>query len=135
MSDQKFIGSVKVMRSFDYCHFEVQLSSSEDKTLEEINSMRKEAARLVDKAVRQYAQFKKFNAWVINDSYERRRLRDATDKIMKIAESDWTPIQKAKVKLMADIDFHLSREYDYDDDWDDNYPVPDGTDEDGNVPF
>jgi hypothetical protein len=46
--------SVKVMRSYDYCHFEVCLSLDKEMTLGEINNMRKDAARLADEAVRQY---------------------------------------------------------------------------------
>ena len=51
----KYSGAVKVMRSYDYCHFEIQLASSDSKTIGEIDEMRKEAARLADKAVKQYA--------------------------------------------------------------------------------
>lgn len=47
-------GSVKVMRLYDYCHFEVCLGSDEDMTLEQIDDMRKDAQWLADKAVEQY---------------------------------------------------------------------------------
>lgn len=50
--------SVKVMRSYDYCHFEVVLSLRETEktfiTADDVNSLRIEAARLADEAVRQY---------------------------------------------------------------------------------
>ena len=53
--------SVKVMRSYDYCHFEIVLGRDQtDKinayeiTENDVDGMRKEAARLVDKAVEQY---------------------------------------------------------------------------------
>ncbi len=47
------IASVKVMRSYDYCHFEVALST-QCSTMGGIDDLRKDAARLVDKAVAQY---------------------------------------------------------------------------------
>lgn len=55
------MASVKVMRSHDYCHFEVSLTSSEANKPEEVDALRKVAARLTDKAVRQY-QIAKINA-------------------------------------------------------------------------
>ena len=53
------MASVKVMRSHDYCHFEVCLSSSSANTLELVDELRKQAARLADKAVKQYQQSKR----------------------------------------------------------------------------
>ena len=121
---QLFHGGVKVMRSYDYCHFEVQLSSSEPKGLKEIDDMRKEAARLADKAVEQYAQHKGFLEWkagIGGYSYTERCKR--VDKILKeVPESERTPEQKAELKLLSDIQFHESRHFDYYDDWDDDYP-------------
>ena len=122
MNQEKFQGSVKVMRSYDYCHFEVQLSSSDEKTIEQINDMRKDAARLVDKAVNQYGQWKRFHEWIGRDEYELRRLIESVDSIRKESESEWTPEQKAKVKLLNDVHFHRAREYNYRDDWKENYP-------------
>jgi len=120
--NEKFKGSVKVMRSYDYCHFEVCLSSDEEKTLEEINDMRKEAAKLTDKAVKQYAQFKNFHGWIADSRYEFRRLEKEIAEIKETPKSEWTPKQKAKIKLFDDILFCYEREYDYDNNWDDNYP-------------
>jgi tryptophan 2,3-dioxygenase len=51
--EQEFTASVRVMRSYDYCHFEISLGS-ENLTLEQVNDLRKKAALLVDEAVRQY---------------------------------------------------------------------------------
>ena len=45
--------SVKILRSYDYCHFEVSLTS-ECADLDAVNDLRKQAAILVDEAVRQY---------------------------------------------------------------------------------
>lgn len=118
----KFKRSVKMMRSYDYCHFEVCLSSDEEKTIEEVDDMRKEAARLADKAVKQYAEWKNFHSWIYHDTFELKRLRSTVAEIREIPESEWTPEQKSKIKLIQDINFHREREYDYEDDWDSDYP-------------
>ena len=115
-------GSVKVMRSYDYCHFEVQLASDEIKTIAEIDAMRKEAARLVDKAVKQYAEFKGFLAWKTSTKFGRGVATERAKEIKVRPESEWTSEEKATVKLASDIEFWRSREYDYQDDWDEDYP-------------
>ena len=56
--------SVKILRSFDYCHFEVNLSAtvgavSDAQVIAETDELRKTAARLADKAVKQYRQRKR----------------------------------------------------------------------------
>ena len=51
------VASVKVMRSHDYCHFEVNLAASVDcppdspEWFQQVDGLRKNAARLADKAV------------------------------------------------------------------------------------
>lgn len=42
------------MRSFKYCNFEVTLGTDKPCTPEEVDTLRNEAARLVDKAVDDY---------------------------------------------------------------------------------
>ena len=112
--------SVKVMRSFDYCHFEVCLSTDQIDSPGDADLMRKEAARLVDKAVRQYQIAKSTNWQKVNRLDQRQKLSEEVATILTIADSDRTPEQKAKVKLLED---HLYWErndfYDYQDDWDD----------------
>ena len=77
MAENKFVisgASVKVMRSYDFCHFEVSLSSVNDGEISsvEVDELRKEAARLADKAVEQYkiakklTEFKDNNSWKLN---------------------------------------------------------------------
>lgn len=122
-SQQKISASVKVMRSHDYCHFEVQLSNTDLDSLDEVDELRKSAARLVDKAVDQYMQHKDFLEWQMSmDGYSYRRLVAEVKKILLIAEPDRTPENKAKMKLLEDIQFHKNRSHDYQDDWDDNLP-------------
>jgi len=102
--------SVKVMRSYDYCHFEVTLGTDEDMTLEEVDDMRKSAQRLADKAVKQYAIAKNMAS---NQSYEHGELERQVRVIKEnYPQSEWTPEQQAKVKALADFRF-----YDYQDDW------------------
>ena len=49
--------SVKIMLSYNYCHFEVCKGSDSDLTNKEINEMRKDVQRLADEAVRQFKKF------------------------------------------------------------------------------
>ena len=108
-------GSVKIMLSYDYCHFEVALASDEDMTLEQIDSMRKDAQRLADKAVHQYKLSRdnlRFSPY--NGEYRKELERKA--KIIKenFPKSEWTPEQKAAIKAFEDFEY-----YDYQDEWSD----------------
>ncbi|MHA3773636.1 hypothetical protein ACXR0O_19040 [Verrucomicrobiota bacterium sgz303538] len=51
---QTFNASVRIMRSYQYCNFEVNLQSTEPVSLADVDAMRREAARLADKAVEDY---------------------------------------------------------------------------------
>lgn len=106
--------SVKVMRSFDYCHFEVSLSSTDVVTIEDIDKLRKTAARLADKAVEQYIVAKTAIArreQFASDEYALRRAKET-------AEADRTPQDKAIIKFHEDAAFASQFDYDYEDDWD-----------------
>lgn len=107
--------SVKVMRSFDYCHFEVALSSDTLMTLQEIDMMRKQAARLVDKAVSQYATMKRWaeNEWLRTN--RREELERQAKIIRETPEVEWSEEQKAVIKALDDTNWN--RRYDYEDDW------------------
>lgn len=109
--------SVKVMNSFDYCHFEVALSA-EDVTLEDVDRLRKEAQRLVDKSIKQYKVAKR-TASQMPDSYLKSRVQTLRENI---PQSEWTPEQKAMVKAYNDAMF-AAQQYDYQDDWDDRDDV------------
>lgn len=102
--------SVKVMNSYDYCHFEVALSA-DDITLEQVDILRKEAQRLVDKAIKQYKIARQI-ADNMPDSY----LTARVEEMKKIKKSERTPEQKAEIQAYEDRVFR-SR-YDYEDDWD-----------------
>lgn len=103
--------SVKVMNSYDYCHFEVALSA-ENMTLEEVDALRKDAQRLVDKAIKQY-KIAKRAAVLVPDAEMERVVKGIKEKY---PESEWSPEQKAFVKEYEDRCF--ASQYDYEDDWD-----------------
>ena len=115
--------SVKVMRSYDYCHFEIQMAIGEEaETAETIQTsdvdlLRKEAMRLADKAVEQYriAKDNLENSWQANSSlpYERKKAEAIKENF---PQSEWTPEQKAQVKLVKDLEWRASHDYDYEDD-------------------
>lgn len=109
-------GAVKVMLSYDYCHFEVALSSDVDMTTDQIDEMRKEAMRLVDKAVHQYKVAKRNIDYSKYNTSLRKKLEQDV-KIIKenFPKSEWTEAQKATVKSLEDFKY-----YDYQDDWMDN---------------
>jgi hypothetical protein len=117
--------SVKVMRSHDYCHFEVALASnflglsSEDTTLA-VDDLRKTAARLADKAVEQYKVAKE--NLERQESHDRRAeyIREEAAAIEAKPEGERTPDEQATLKTYKDHVFHANRRYDYDDDWQDD---------------
>lgn len=113
--------SVKVMRSHDYCHFEVNLAASVDcpsdspEWYQQVDNLRKNAARLADKAVEQYKIAKSAHQ---SESVSWDSLRYAAEQAKKTPEDERTPEEKAAIKALADARFS-QRHYDYQDDWDD----------------
>ena len=110
--------SVKVMRSFDYCHFEVALTSTLAMTPEGVDDLRKEAARLADKAVEQYKIAKRAADLRNSAKCNKWQLETALD----IPEKDRSPEQKAIIKYHQDAAFAAQFEYDYQDDWEEPTP-------------
>lgn len=113
--------SVKVMRSHDYCHFEVCLSSEwgktqEPPTISEIDELRKTAARLADKAVKQYKIAKANAELMIQDKYRLESIKVDAKRAEMTPESERTPREKSAIKALADYNFTRNR-YDYQDDW------------------
>lgn len=117
MKIRKYKASVKIMNSYDYSHFETCLSSDESVTIEEVNSMRKVAQRLVDEAIRQFKVEKLKASQRANLMVEKTRLENEVERIKKQPKSEWTAEEKAKVKALADHDYWVRYDYDYDDDW------------------
>ena len=111
--------SVKVMRSHDYCHFEVALAASVEcppdspEWFQQVDNLRKNAARLADKAVTQYKVAK--DARQSEDSSWGSMLY-AAKQAERTPESERTPEEQAAIKALADARFS-QRRYDYQDDW------------------
>jgi hypothetical protein len=101
------------MNSYDYCHFEVALSA-EDVSLADVDNLRKEAQRLVDKSIKQYKVAKRI-ASQMSDSYLELKVKNLRENT---TQSEWTPEQEAMVKAYNDAVF-ASQHYDYQDDWGD----------------
>lgn len=138
--------SVKVMRSFDYCHFEICLGWGEDGvTIGEVtqdkffeysravNELRTVAARLADKAVEQYQIAKEHYQNKLHRGGNMKHYRREVAEIEKIPESERTPRQKAQIKALADYEFMMTKNYDYQDDWDDKWDATDVPDDE--IPF
>lgn len=116
--------TVKVMRSFDYCHFEIVLGATTEANEQQISNadidlLRKEAARHADKAVEQYKVAKRAilareNAGRTADMYE-----EEAKRISEIEDTARTPDEQATLKAYNDALFRANRSYDYDDDWED----------------
>jgi hypothetical protein len=114
--------TVRVLKSYDYCHFEVLLvgnAAALDLTadtpipVEEIDELRKTAARLADKAVEQYKLKKR--AIEVGSGYSTKLLREEVAEIKAMPEQEWTPEEKASVKRLGDIEH--AAQYDYQDEW------------------
>jgi len=122
------------MRSFDYCHFSVTLAASStegaeiiEKTgllPEEVDDLRKVAARLADKAVDQYKVKKANESRLTEESRSRRWYLEDIERIKEKDEERRTPEEQAKLKLHQDERWEAHRSFDYEDDWRD-----DGTDD------
>ena len=106
--------SVKIMLSFDYCHFEICKGTDENLTNEQINDLRKDCQRLADEAVRQYQVAKHHAAKLY--SYEKKDFDRRIKGILEKVESDLTIEETAMLKQYRDEEFQKQFEpYDYDD--------------------
>ncbi len=102
----KVAASVKVMRSYDYNHFECILSSEEKLDDKQINSMRIRAAKLVDHAIESYKIKKEHENRIANESWTRKDLENKVKAIIEnFPKSQWTSEQKAQVKKLDDLKF------------------------------
>jgi hypothetical protein len=114
------MASVKVMRSHDYCHFEVSLSSNSANTPELVDQLRKEAARLADKAVHQYRIAKLAHSRRASERRERIWEGERVKSLEEKPELERTPDEQARIKAYRDAVWEESRAYDYEDDWHDD---------------
>ncbi len=110
---EKITASVKVMNSYDYCHFEIALSQDVDNLID-VNTLRIRAQQLVDEAVRQYKVAKEKATDYENDMRGKARLKIEVDKILEKPKKEWSPEEKAKVKAIEDVEWERNR-YQYED--------------------
>lgn len=108
---QQQTARVKIMNSYDYSHFEVEISK-EVSSIEDIDNIRKDAQRLVDKAIVQYKIAKKVASIMPDSELERK----ANAILENFPKSTWTPEQAALVKRKEQIDYLTTHGYDYEDD-------------------
>lgn len=106
------LASVKVMRSYDYCHFEVSLSVDNAADLDAVDALRKQAAILVDEAVRQYKIAKAKESGRAGNEYEIKRLLDRIERLKAVPASDLSIEDAAFLRSSADRAFWK----DFDDD-------------------
>ena len=117
--------SVKVMRSHDYCHFEVILAANVDcppdspEWFQQVDNLRKNAARLADKAVEQYKIAKSNQQIREMNAQQAKYTKQEADAIGDKPETERTPDEQAVLKTYKDRLYAANREYDYQDDWDD----------------
>jgi len=95
--ERKFSAKVRVMRSYDYNHFEIELGSEEPLTIDEVNELRKTAAILVDEAIRQYKLAKAAENRREQCDWSVQRQFQEIQRIKAKPESEWTEEEAATV--------------------------------------
>ncbi len=111
--------SVKIMLSYDYCHFEVSKSTDSEVSNKEINEMRKDVQRLADEAVRQYQIAKQKAKSREKDVFEKRRFLEIYERAVVKEPESRSAEEKAIIKQREDENWAEEYErnnYDYEDD-------------------
>lgn len=112
--------SVKIMLSYNYCHFEISKTIEGDElTQADIDEARKDCQRLADKSVKQYQLAKSIENRRVQLQSEKRQLEQEVKWIKEKPENTWTVTEKAKVKALADHDWEI--QFDYEDDFNDDW--------------
>jgi hypothetical protein len=113
--------SVKIMLSYDYCHFEVCKGTDEELSNAEIDELRKDVQRLADRAVNQFQIAKKKVQEELRYKIEMLNLKCKFERMTEdIPESEWTVEAKAVQKAIADNEYLEKKYYDYDEEWEDD---------------
>lgn len=99
--------SVKIMRSYDYNHFEVSLSTDELIDEKEVNSLRIKAAKLVDHAIEQYKKKKSAEAYSANNTYMRAELERKVKAYLEL-EKEIIKLKKSREWLRKACEFYAS---------------------------
>lgn len=115
--------SVKVMLSYDYCHFEASMSLENENGLSEvvIDDARKKCQRLADKAVGQYKKAKQMASNRSDGEYQMRNFQEQCERIKAKDEQDRTIKEIAMLKQYEDENWQANFMYEYDYDDDDDY--------------
>lgn len=115
--------SVKVMLSYDYCHFEVAMAVENESGLstKDIDNARKDCQRLADKAVGQYKTAKTAAAKRSDGAYHMQNFESECKKIKAKDEHDRTLKEIAMLKQYENEKWQAQFEYEYDYNDDDNY--------------
>lgn len=110
--------SIKIMLSYDYCHFEVCKSTDDNITDVAINEMRKDVRRLCDEAVRQFIRAKEralFRSVNFSDM-TRAEFEAACTKAKAKPETARSPAEMGWLKQIEDENWQRHFEDDYYDD-------------------
>jgi len=115
--------SVKVMLSYDYCHFEVAMSLENESglTTKDIDNARKDCQRLADKAVNQYKTAKAAAAKRSDGVYQMQNFESECKKIKAKDEHDRTLKEIGMLKQYENEKWQAQFEHEYDYDDDENY--------------
>ena len=105
--------SVKIMLSYDYCHFEISKSTDEIVSDKEINEMRKDVQRLADEAVRQYKVAKEYAAKRMDSEYMMKNFEAECRKINRKDAGDRTIKETAMLKQYKNEKWQEQFEYNY----------------------
>jgi hypothetical protein len=113
--------SVKVMQSYNYCHFEASMSleNNDGIDIKDIDEARKNCQRLTDKAVSQYQIAKSLAAKRSDGKFQIQNFEAECKKILSKDEQDRTVKEIAMLKQYQDENWQSQFEYDYD--YEDDY--------------
>lgn len=117
--------SVKVMQSYNYCHFEAAMSLENDNGIQvkEIDEARKTCLRLTNKAIGQYQQGKQVAANRNDAGVKIRAFKQEIELIQKKNEHDRTLREIGMLKQYEQENWEAQFEESYDYDDDDKYSI------------
>jgi hypothetical protein len=115
--------SVKVMLSYDYCHFETSMSMENEAGIpaKDIDEARKNCQRLSDKAVAQYKKAKQMASMRNDGEYQMKNFEETCKKIDRKPEGERTINEVAMLKQYQDEEWRAQFDYAYDYDDDEDY--------------
>lgn len=122
--------TTSVMRSYDYCHFEVGLSAETDPNApisKQIDELHRLCIEMADRAVQRYQASKAYRDELNRTTYERDRIRERLDRLVAMrGRGETLAADDAAFLRGVDIDpgFRArleGRKFDYEH-WDDENP-------------